>query len=365
MPETSPPMPSAPAGLPRSEGPAGQALMAAGLALVMTIYMTAGVFERSTIDPLHLLFEFTTSMARQFVVSWGMLWAVARSLRAPASTEGPSRRRIGLATFCCTVVGVLLQGAVTVATSGFSELKLPGMHFAVLWYVCLSTLLVLAQAFTQRSQAAAAAWHQTQVRQLALERELSSARLQLLQAQVEPHFIFNALANVRRLLRTDAAASRSLVTDLLRYLEEALPRLRDEQTTLGREVELVRAYLAVHQVRMGPRLRTEIDVPAALADRPVPPMALLTLVENALKHGLQPMVEGGTVRVAARAESSRLTLTVADDGHGMGSGSGHGTGLANLRARLRAMYGASASLALAVNEPRGVIATITIPDQVP
>ena len=154
-----------------------------------------------------------------------------------------------------------------------------------------------------------------------------------------------------------------MLADLLRYLEEALPALRDENSTLGREAGLVRAYLAVHQVRMGARLRTEFDIPAALFDRPVPPMVLLTLVENALKHGLQPMVDGGSVQVAARTEGGRLALTVADTGRGMGSGSGHGTGLANLRARLKAMYGAAASLSLAVNEPRGVVVTVTLPER--
>ena len=133
----------------------------------------------------------------------------------------------------------------------------------------------------------------------ALQSELAAGRLQLLQAQIEPHFLFNSLANVRRLLRTDGGAGRAMLADLLRYLESALPRLRDDQPTLEREVEIVRAFLGVHQVRMGPRLQVDIDVPQALGDRIVPPMMLLTLVENALKHGLQPLLEGGSIRIGA------------------------------------------------------------------
>jgi LytS/YehU family sensor histidine kinase len=243
-----------------------------------------------------------------------------------------------------------------------SAQSLSGLLYFGFWNIALASLLVAAHAFAERSHAAAGALHGAELRRLGLTRELDSARLQLLQAQVEPHFLFNALANVRRLLRTDADAARTLLGDLLRYLQEALPALRDEHTTLAREAELVRAFLAVHQVRMGPRLQAHIHIPPELATRTVPPMVLLTLVENALKHGLQPLVDGGSVVVSARAENGRLTLTVADTGRGMGSGSGGGTGLANLRARLKSLHGGAASLSLAVNLPRGVVATVVLPD---
>jgi LytS/YehU family sensor histidine kinase len=279
--------------------------------------------------------------------------------------HGPLRAaRLAAVIALCTLVATVVQGIGIVLRLGPNELEPPHMSF-VLWSISLTTLIVLTHHFSERSRHAASSLHDTEVRRVGLERELASARLQLLQAQVEPHFIFNALANIRRLLRTDADAARTLLGDLLRYLEEALPRLRDEATTLGRDAELVRAYLAVHQVRMGPRLRFEVDVPAGLADRAVPPMLLLTLVENALKHGLQPMVEGGTVTLRARRHAGRIEISVADTGRGMGSGSGHGTGLANVRARLRSMYGDAASLSLAVNEPRGVVATISLPESAP
>jgi sensor histidine kinase YesM len=333
---------------------------AAGLGLVTTIYMLGGHFWKNRVPLGDATPQFLLTFAGQFIVGWCMLWAIGRGLGRDAGQA--SRLRIGAVIAASTVLGTLLQGIATRAVFSGDEFFMPKFAFALLWTLSLSTLLVVAQLYSERGRAAALALRDAQVRRLALERELASAQSQLLQAQVEPHFIFNALANVRRLLRTDADAARVLLTDLLRYLEEALPRLREEHTTLGREAELVRAYLAVHQVRMGPRLQAIIDVPTELAGRALPPMVLLTLVENALKHGLQPMVDGGSIRVAARSLAGRLVLTVADTGRGMGSGIGHGTGLANVRARLKAMYGAAGNLALAVNEPHGVVATITLPD---
>ena len=125
----------------------------------------------------------------------------------------------------------------------------------------------------------------------------------------------------------------------------------------------MRAFLGVHQVRMGPRLQVDIDVPTDLRQRIVPPMMLLTLVENALKHGLQPLLEGGSIRIDASSDPTTLRVQVADTGRGLGAGTsvGAGTGLANIQARLRAMHGSAARLSLRVNEPRGVIAMIELP----
>jgi len=230
-------------------------------------------------------------------------------------------------------------------------------------YLTLSALLLLVYTQAARGQHAAEALEALQVNEARLARELASAQLQVLKAQIEPHFIFNVLANVRRLIRTDRRAADALLGDMLRYLEQALPALREESSSVGRERELVRAFLAIHQVRMGARLHYAIDIPDAFSEQPLPAMALLTLVENALKHGLHPLVEGGSISVTAQRLGSDVELSVADTGRGMGSGLGHGTGLANVRAQLRLMFGARASLQLSVNEPRGVIATLRMPLQ--
>ena len=135
--------------------------------------------------------------------------------------------------------------------------------------------------------------HSAEVDRLALDREMDSARLQVLQAQIEPHFLFNTLANVRRLYQTDADIGREMLANLMRYLEVALPRMRDDTSTLEREAALIEAFLNVQKIRMGRRLTFEIDIDAELQSLSVPPMMLLTLVENALKHGLNPLPEGG------------------------------------------------------------------------
>ncbi len=340
--------------------------MALLLATVASIYLQGGQFVESWPQLGEPLRRFVFFWAAQFVVACAMLLLLDHGYpRVPAQAP---HRAVGLwlLVLVCAAAGSVLQVLVFYGMYGSPEQSVPRqLRYLIFWNLILASFLVAAHSFAHRSQAASHALHDAEVQRMALSRELDTARLQLLQAQVEPHFLFNALANVRRLLRTDAAAARTLLADLLRYLQEALPALRDEHTTLGREAELVRAFLAVHLVRMGARLQTRIDVPAALAGLSVPPMVVLTLVENALKHGLQPLVEGGQIHIAATATNGSLTLTVADTGQGMGSGSGGGTGLANVRARLKAMYGSAASLALAVNEPRGVVATVVLPQSTP
>ena len=227
--------------------------------------------------------------------------------------------------------------------------------------VQFSLLFVCVREYERRSQLASEELQTATVRQLKLKGELAASRLAMLQAQIEPHFLFNTLANARRLLHTDRAAAREMIGDLSRYLEVALPKLRDDDSTLGSELELVRAYLSVHRVRMGERLRYDIAIPDSLVCLATPPLVLLTLVENALKHGLQQLVEGGTISVSAKREDGKLKLTVADNGCGMGNDIGSGLGLANIRARLREMYGSAASLSLQVNQPRGVVAVVTLP----
>jgi LytS/YehU family sensor histidine kinase len=235
------------------------------------------------------------------------------------------------------------------------------LPYLVVRHGTLAALVALLLDFTQRRRAALQRLHEAEQARLAQRRDLDAAQLALLHAQIEPHFLFNSLANVRRLLRTDRSAARELLVALRRYLQEALPSLRQSHTTLAREAELVRAYLALHQVRMGPRLVSEVDVPAALGGLEIPPMLLLTLVENAIKHGLAPLPEGGRVCVRARREGGRVLLTVADTGCGLGHEVGHGTGLVNLQARLKARYGSQATLTLRLNEPRGVTAEVALP----
>jgi sensor histidine kinase YesM len=222
-------------------------------------------------------------------------------------------------------------------------------------------MLTVVGEFYRREMASIKAMQQAEIDRVAFEREMAEARLQVLQAQIEPHFLFNTLANVRRLYDKDRAAGGKMLENLMRYLEVALPQMRDDESTLGRDAELVEAFLRIQQIRMGQRLAFSIDIPVALRAHPMPPMMLLTLAENAIKHGLNPSLEGGRIHVMARADGDRLILSVADTGLGFAPGSGAGIGLANVCARLAAQFGNRASLALENNELGGATAMIVLP----
>jgi len=228
------------------------------------------------------------------------------------------------------------------------------------WFVP-AAVLVAGYVFYLHTRAVREQANAAELQRAALEKQQIETRLRLLQAQIEPHFLFNSLSNVRRLCQSDSAAGRNMLAQLARYLRAALPRMRDHDASLADEIELVSAFLGVQKIRMGARLESSIDVPAPLLEARVPSMMLATLVENAIKHGIAPLAEGGTIRVAAAREDETLLLSVADTGHGFAAASGSGVGLANIRARLAALYGERAALRLEANSPRGVVATVTLP----
>ena len=198
-----------------------------------------------------------------------------------------------------------------------------------------------------------------------LERQLAEAKLVALSAQIEPHFLFNTLASIQYLIRNDSAKATEMTSDLIRYLRLALPRMRQSTARLADELELVRAYLGIMQIRMGPRLQFLIDSPDILGDAQIPTMALITLAENAIKHGLEQKQDGGTIRVTASNDiddSRMLRLEVADTGGGFSNAaSGTGIGLANIRERLQTLYGSHAALSLEANQPSGVKAILILP----
>jgi sensor histidine kinase YesM len=238
------------------------------------------------------------------------------------------------------------------------------MYYVWPRYVVLGGMLTAVGEFYRREVASLRVMREAEADSAAFEREMAEARLQVLEAQIEPHFLFNTLANVRRLYDTDPSAGRAMLASLIRYLEVALPRMRDAASTLGHDAGLVDAYLRIQQVRMGRRLAYRLDIPPSLHGCAMPPMMLLTLVENALKHGIGRAAGGGTIRVAARLEPGQLIVTVADTGAGFTPGSGAGTGLANIRERLRTLYQDSASLALEAREGGGTRATVLLPRRV-
>ena len=228
-------------------------------------------------------------------------------------------------------------------------------------YLTLGALFAASFTLYRREQARIDALLQTEHDHAALGQQLDEARLQALLAQIEPHFLFNTRATLRSLYQSDAVAAARMLDNLTRYLTVALPRMRETKSTLGREVALADAYLGIQQIRMGTRLAFSIAIPPDLEDASLPPMMLLTLVENAIKHGLGQVRDGGTINITASRSEDSVSLRVADTGHGFANHLGNGAGLANIRARLGALYGAAGRLHLAVNQPRGVTATIVVP----
>jgi TM2 domain-containing membrane protein YozV len=200
-------------------------------------------------------------------------------------------------------------------------------------------------------------------------RQLAEARLTLMRAQVEPHFLFNTLAHVQALQEIDPPQASTMLEQLISYLRAAMPSMRDTKSTLGREIDVVRAYLELLKIRMGDRLKFFINVPVDMSGTSLPPTMIATLVENAIKHGLEPKKEGGSIAVQVRKleatseHPERMEVLVADDGLGFGAADTHGTGigLANTRERLKMLYGSQAELAVEPNAPTGVRAIIRVP----
>ena len=235
----------------------------------------------------------------------------------------------------------------------------------VLWFSRKAAVpwafITAAWYFTVRISERTAALHAAELARHQIEARIVEARLQVLQAQTEPHFLFNTLAHVKRLYRTDPALGRKMLDRFCDYLRDVLPQMRGGGATLGRELDLACAYLDVQKIRMGRRLVVDIDVPAGARDLVFPPMMLVSVVENAIKHGLSPLPEGGGLAISAKTDGRALRVTVADTGRGFVTTKGTGVGLSNIRARLESMYGTAGRLTLTPNSPQGIVAAIEVP----
>jgi signal transduction histidine kinase len=206
--------------------------------------------------------------------------------------------------------------------------------------------------------------HRARVSRIETEQQLVESRLNLLRAQIEPHFLFNSLASVKRLCEKDMRKGRKLLVDLAGYLRAAAALAREREIRLGDEVALARTFLAIFQVRMGKRLQVRIEVPAELGRAMVPPLAVATLIENAIKHGIAPRASGGSLSISARRDGDFLLVDVGDDGVGFRSRSGTGVGLANVCARLETLFGKAGRLDLVANPGGGVTATLRLPHRI-
>jgi signal transduction histidine kinase len=228
----------------------------------------------------------------------------------------------------------------------------------------LGIVTALGALYRERDAQARAEALQFALAKSTLERQALDAHLSLLQAQIEPHFLFNTLANVQALVESGSANAAPVLRHLIAYLRAAMPRLNDADSTLANELLLLRSYLELMRLRMPDRLQFDIAIDPGLEGLRFPVMALLTLVENAVHHGIDPSEVGGRISVGGRREaaSGQVTLWVADTGVGLAETAAPGTGLTNLRARLQAFYGADAHLDLHEMAPHGLRAELVFKD---
>jgi LytS/YehU family sensor histidine kinase len=198
-----------------------------------------------------------------------------------------------------------------------------------------------------------------------LERQALDARLHLLQAQVAPHFLFNTLANVQALVDTGSPHASAVLRSLTAYLRAAVPQLREPAATIERELQLVRPYLELMQMRLPDRLQYAMNVDPSALDVRCPPTTVLTLVENAVRHGIDPREDGGRIDIEVTRRGDRCVVRVSDTGAGLrDSATGLGTGLTTLRERLQLIFGEAAHLRLTPNSPHGAIVEIDMPVQI-
>lgn len=189
----------------------------------------------------------------------------------------------------------------------------------------------------------------------------TAARLALLQAQIEPHFLFNTLANIHSLIKEDPDTASLILEQLNAYLRTSLRRTREARATVGEELDLVEALLGIAAARLGRRLDYVVSAPPVLRTHSLPPLLLQPLVENAIRHGIEPAIDGGRIHIDVASIGQMLELTVTDTGVGLDENRPQGVGLANVRARLESLYTGKGRLALYTNVPHGVIAKLSIP----
>jgi sensor histidine kinase YesM len=291
-------------------------------------------------------------------------------IRAEAWTaRSTAARRIG-ALALAVLAGALMYTAVRY---GIRVLQDTIYNGALIWEALVGYfvrslvtggLLTAILYYSIRERDAARLLHRAHLSRVEVESQLAESRLNLLRAQIEPHFLFNSLASVKRLYERDRSLGRALLGNLAAYLRLASRSSQRREVPLGDEVALARSFLGIFQVRMGARLKVTIDVPREHDAALVPPLAVGTLVENAIKHGLAPRASGGRLSLRARREGDQLVVGIGDDGVGFRAYSGAGVGLANTRARLDTLFGDAGSLELAANPGGGVTATMRLPYRV-
>lgn len=278
-------------------------------------------------------------------------------------TTGPAVKTtlIAAALLIGTTIGSILGAAAAGLAPSFF-FKNFGFFFQILFLsVLFGAIITYIFASRERMIASEALFREEKIKRLTSEKETVEANLKLLQAQIEPHFLFNTLSNILSLLDTNPQKGKSMLVDFIQYLRASLSKIRQEKATLGQEMEMIQAYLNIYKVRMGDRLHYTIDLPNHLQAISFPPMLIQPLVENAVKHGLEPKIDGGEVLIRGAVRNGIFELEVIDTGAGFQGERDSGMGLSTIRDRLFSLYGNHGRLRLEENSPHGLKATIEVP----
>jgi len=235
------------------------------------------------------------------------------------------------------------------------------VYLHLLWGMLIGST-IFGSAFYWESMAITRSnLNKERINRLEMEKKNTEAKLRILQAQIEPHFLFNTLSNILNLFDTDIETGKSMQKDLIVYLESSMDKFRKNYTTIKEEIEMVKAYLNIFKVRMGNRLEYDIEIPDHLKQAPIPPLMVQPLVENSIKHGIEPKVEGGKIHIKVEQTDKCVKIIVADTGRGMTEDNRMGIGLTNIRERLDLIYGEKGRLTFAENKAAGLTAVIEVP----
>ena len=236
-------------------------------------------------------------------------------------------------------------------------------QFTASFVVAIIISLVLSITWKRRSEELNAQITLAEERERvgAAERAATEANLRALQAQIEPHFLFNTLANVTSLIHAQPDDAKRMLEEFIAYLRATLASTREKHTTLASEFQMMTNFLSILRIRMGDRLQVAIDLPADLQQATMPPMLLQPLIENAIKHGLEPKIEGGSVSLKAERVGAQLRISVIDTGLGFGNTPSNGIGLKNVRERIEKLFGNDGSVAIEENQPCGTRVVLNIP----
>jgi len=337
-----------------------------GFALVSLLFGTWSL--QWTLVPIRVI---SAGGRLEFLTAWASLWVAVLvgglTLFVSSVVTLNLAIRVGLNKAWIVVPVAMVGSLAATAVSTLAGSVPNGLNiasgsyaFAAFW-ADWAMAIAVGYLVLHRVEAAREDTHELELQRRATEVRQMGARLTVLGAQIEPHFLFNTLSNVRRLCQQDLVAGRTMLAQLSRYLHAALPKIRRDHAPLSDEVDLAMAYLDLQKIRMGERLEVSLDVPPDHLGVSIPTMMLVTLVENAIKHGISPLPEGGSVCLSSTRDGDSLCVSVIDTGRGFVAESGDGIGLSNIRARLSALYGDKASFRLSGNQPRGVRAMIVLP----